>query len=178
MNYNIFIISDTHFAHTNCYSFYNFDGTKMRPWSSDEEADEIMIQNWNSLVGPRDRVYHLGDVGFNRNKLDQILPRLNGRKVLIKGNHDLFKPSFYLKYFDDIRACHNRDNYLLTHIPVHPASKARFKRNLHGHIHANPLGDNNDVWYKNCCVEVNNYTPIPFDLIVEETNKYKEAGLL
>ena len=99
MNYNIFFISDTHFAHDNAYHFMNYDGSKMRPWNSSTEADEYMIEKWNSLVKPNDKVYHLGDVGFNRNELDYILPRLNGTKVLIKGNHDKFKPNFYLKYF-------------------------------------------------------------------------------
>lgn len=159
---NVFLISDTHFGHENCYSFLNYDGTKMRPWSTCEEADEMMIQNWNELVSPQDKVYHLGDVGFKKSKLDLILPRLNGKKCLIKGNHDNFKPNFYLKYFYDIRGCHNLDNFILTHIPVHPYSKDRFKANLHGHIHSNVI---KDEWYYNCCVEMNNYTPIPFDLI-------------
>lgn len=165
MSYDVFVISDTHFGHQNCYSFYNYDGSKMRPWDNCEEADEIMIENWNRIVKPNDRIYHLGDVCFDRKNIDIILPRLNGRKVLIKGNHDLFKPSCYLKYFDDIRACYNRDSYLLTHIPIHPDSKARFKRNLHGHIHGNTL---KDTWYRNCCVEANNYTPIPFEEIINE----------
>ena len=178
MNYNIFIISDTHFGHTNCYSFYNYDGSKMRPWDNDEEADEIMIENWNKVVGKNDHVNHLGDVGFNRNKLDLIMPRLNGsKKILIKGNHDLFKPNFYLKYFNDIRGVHNRDNFLMSHVPEHPSSKGRFKLNLHGHIHANALTPTNN-WYRNCCVEVNNYTPIPFDVIIDEYNKLKEQGLI
>lgn len=159
---NIFLISDTHFAHENCYSFINYDGTKMRPWDNCDEADEIMIENWNKIVSPQDKVYHLGDIGFNKTKLHLILPRLNGKKYLIKGNHDKFKPNFYLQHFKDIRGCHNLDNFLLTHIPVHPESKSRFKANLHGHVHANSLSD---TWYYNCCVEVNNYTPIPFDLI-------------
>lgn len=171
--YNVFVISDTHFGHTNCYSFLNSDGTKMRPWDNDLEADEYMIEQWNKVVKPNDRIYHLGDVTFNRNKGDLILPRLNGRKVLIKGNHDIFKPSWYLKYFDDIRACHNLDNYLLTHFPVHSSSKVRFIRNLHGHIHTSSLVPEDD-WYRNCCVEVNNYAPIPFELIMEETDRLKE----
>lgn len=177
MSYNIFIISDTHFGHYNAYTFYNYDGTKMRPWDNDLEADEIMIQRWNEVVKPNDRIYHLGDVVFNRNKGDLILPRLNGRKVLIKGNHDKFKPNWYLKYFDDIRACHNRDNYLLTHIPVHPSSKARFIRNLHGHVHANHLTPE-DKWYRNCCVEVNDYRPVPFEIIIEETKSLQEKGII
>lgn len=167
MNYNIFFISDTHFSHDNAYHFMNYDGSKMRPWDSSAEADEYMIEKWNLLVKPNDKVYHLGDVGFNRNKLDYLLPRLNGTKVLIKGNHDKFKPNFYLKYFKDIRGCHNLENFMLTHIPVHPESKGRFKMNIHGHVHANSISDS---WYYNACVEVNNYAPIPFEDIKRQAN--------
>lgn len=121
-----------------------------------------MIEKWNSIVKPNDKVYHLGDVGINRNKLDIIMQKLNGTKVLIKGNHDKFKPKFYLQHFKDIRGCHNLDNFLLTHIPVHPECKSKFKLNIHGHVHANSL---TDTWYYNTCVEVNNYAPIPFEEI-------------
>lgn len=162
MSYNIFIISDTHFGHENAYKFVNYDGSKMRPFENASEADEYMIEKWNSIIKPNDKIYHLGDVGFNKNKLDIILPQLNGTKILIKGNHDKFKPKAYLQHFKDIRGCHNLENYLLTHIPVHPESKGKFKLNIHGHVHANSLSDK---WYYNACVEVNNYTPIPFDEI-------------
>ena len=160
MSYNIFIIFDTHFSHENMYQFFNYDGTKMRQWNRAEDADNFMIEKWNSIVKPNDKVYHLGDVGINRNKLDIIMQKLNGTKVLIKGNHDKFKPKFYLQHFKDIRGCHNLDNFLLTHIPVHPECKSKFKLNIHGHVHANSL---TDPWYYNTCVEVNNYVPIPFE---------------
>ena len=168
MSYNIFIISDTHFSHENMYQFFNYDGTKLRPWDSAEDADDFMIEKWNSIVKPNDKVYHLGDVGINRNKLDIIMQKLNGTKVLIKGNHDKFKPKFYLQHFKDIRGCHNLDNFLLTHIPVHPECKSKFKLNIHGHVHANSL---TDPWYYNTCVEVNNYAPIPFEEIKQTTQQ-------
>lgn len=170
----IFLISDTHFTHDNMYNFLDEDGSKVRPMVNSYEGDAIMIENWNKIVSPNDKVYHLGDLGFNRNRLDVIMPMLNGTKILIKGNHDIFKPNWYLRWFKDIRGCHNLDNYLLTHVPVHPGSKARFKRNLHGHTHQNKVmlinKDNlltkvPDDWYYNCCVELNNYSPIPFDLV-------------
>lgn len=179
----IFFISDTHFSHANAIKFENYDGSRMRPFDTWEEADEIMIENWNKVVSKDDKVYHLGDVTFNRNRGDIILPRLNGNKILIKGNHDLFKPNWYLKYFKDIRGCHNlqvnnkKYSYLLTHIPVHPDSKSRFIRGIHGHIHGNVI---EDPWYRNVCVDlkVNNYSPIPFELIEQETEELIEKGLI
>jgi calcineurin-like phosphoesterase family protein len=88
---DIFIISDTHFGHQNACKFLRKDGvTKLRPWDNAEEMDEALIENWNKVVKPNSRVYHLGDVVINRRALPTLY-RLNGDKVLIKGNHDIFK---------------------------------------------------------------------------------------
>ena len=196
---NIFFISDTHFGHANMLKFVNYDGTRMRPFNSIEEIDELMIENWNKIIKPTDRVYHLGDVCYHCGNRDQIMSRLNGKKVLIKGNHDRDQLGWYMKYFEDIRGTiHIDGNYLLSHFPIHPDSKGRFIRGLHGHIHAQTVmktqpiiavyenGDTEDVgiervadpWYRNCCVEVNNYSPIPFEVIKEETEKLIEEGII
>ena len=187
---NIFFISDTHFGHANMLKFVNYDGTRMRPFDSIEEVDELMIENWNKVVKPNDRIYHLGDVCYHCGNRDQIMQRLNGKKVLIKGNHDRDQLGWYMKYFEDIRGTFHIDgNYLLSHFPIHPDSKGRFVRGLHGHIHAqtvlqalfskeNGVTRIPDPWYRNCCVEVNNYSPIPFEVIKEETNKLIEEGII
>ena len=188
---DIFFISDTHFGHAAMLKFTNYDGTRMRPFDSIEELDELMIQNWNEVVKPHDRVYHLGDVCYRCGNRDQIMSRLNGKKVLVKGNHDRDQLGWYIKYFEDIRGTFHIDgNYLLSHFPVHPDSKGRFVRGLHGHIHAQTVmqkvsicgyavyEQKPDPWYRNCCVEVNNYAPISFDLIKEETEKLIKDGII
>jgi len=128
--------------------------------------NEDMIERWNAKVGPNDLIYHLGDVVINR-KFLHIMGRLNGRKVLIKGNHDHFELNEYLPYFDDIRAYHVLDKHIMCHIPVHPGSKGRFKANIHGHTHANVVTDKGrpDPWYIPVSVEHTNYEPIAFDEI-------------
>lgn len=189
MSKNIFFISDTHFGHANMITFLNYDGTRMRPFGSVEECDELMIENWNKVVKPGDRIYHLGDVVYKCKNRDEIMQRLNGEKVLIKGNHDKDQLGWYMKYFKDIRGTHHIDgNYLLSHFPIHPDSKGRFVRGLHGHIHAQTVMRSKlieygfsrevDPWYRNCCVEVNNYAPIPFEVIKEETEKLIEKGII
>lgn len=165
---NIFLISDTHFNHANIITFKNSDGTPLRPFSSIEEMNETLIDNWNRVVGKSDKVYHLGDVAFkNAASLDSVFPRLNGDKVLIKGNHDILKPSVYLKYFRDIRAYHQLDKLLLAHVPIHPASLDRWRGQIHGHLHNNVV---NDRKYFNVSVERINYTPISFEQIREYFN--------
>lgn len=154
-----FLISDTHFGHKGVTEFLRKDGTKLRPWNNVEEMDDALIKNWNKVVSPEDKVYHLGDVVINRKALKSLI-NLNGRKILIKGNHDIFKPADYLPYFDDIRAYHILDGYLLSHIPVHPSCLERWKGQIHGHLHANTMDDPRYV-----CVSVEqiDYTPILFD---------------
>jgi len=76
--------SDTHFGHANIIRYDN------RPFSSIEEHDEALIQNWNRHVKPGDVVYHMGDVAWHRDvgNVDLLLARLCGTKILILGNHD------------------------------------------------------------------------------------------
>lgn len=131
--------------------------------------DEELVKRWNETVKPGDKVYHLGDVAIKRKGL-KILGRLNGDKVLIKGNHDIFKLNDYLPYFRDIRAYHVMDKYILSHIPIHPQQQGRFKGNIHGHLHSNFVLDkwgNPDPFYLNICVEQTDYRPILFERALE-----------
>lgn len=171
---NIFLISDTHIGHRGVTQFLNEDGSKLRPWDNVEEMDEALVKNWNSVVSPKDKVYHLGDVVINRKAL-KTLARLNGEKVLIKGNHDLFRLEEYTPYFKDIRGFGALDGMALTHVPIHPASLSRWSCNVHGHLHNNKVmlncgedwyGDTvyvEDLRYFCICVEQINYTPISLE---------------
>src|ERR1700743_2353660 len=156
---SVWLTSDTHFGHVGVTKFLKEDGSKLRPWDNIYDMDDALVENWNSVVKPTDKVYHLGDVVINRRAFSTLF-RLNGEKVLIKGNHDLFRLEEYLPHFKDIRAYHVMDNLILSHIPIHPDSKGRFRGNIHGHLHSNSL---DDPWYKCVCVEQTNFTPILFE---------------
>lgn len=82
------ITSDTHFGHTNSILYCG------RPYLNKTQMDEALVANWNSIVAPEDTVYHLGDVAMKMNAVKAIIPRLNGKKILIVGNHDLMYPYF------------------------------------------------------------------------------------
>lgn len=172
---NVFLVSDTHFGHAGVCKFLRDDGvTKLRPWDSPEEMDEEMVKRWNETVGPKDKVYHLGDVVINRKALI-TLSRLNGDKVLIKGNHDIFRLEDYVPYFRDIRGYHVVDNFIMSHIPVHADSKGRFAGNIHGHLHSNKVmkmhgekrTDKIDPWYECVCVEQTDFRPVSYDVVKE-----------
>lgn len=172
---SIFLVSDTHFGHLGVCKFMRNDGvTKLRPWNSSEEMDEEMVKRWNETVRPNDKVYHLGDVVINRKALN-IMHRLNGDKVLIRGNHDIFKLEDYTQHFRDVRGYHVMNGMILSHIPVHEESLARFGTNIHGHLHANRVMKNSviDNRYHCVCVEQTDFRPILFEDVIK---KIKEEG--
>ena len=176
-----FLVSDTHFGHTGVCRFTEADGvTKIRPWTDPDEMDEEMIRRWNEKVRPNDKVYHLGDVVINRKSL-KTMARLNGDKVLIRGNHDIFRDDEYREYFRELRAYHVLNGMILSHIPVHEASLGRFGVNIHGHLHTNRVkrargvdartgavlySDENDVRYHCVCVEQTDFAPILFEDVI------------
>jgi calcineurin-like phosphoesterase family protein len=51
--------------------------------------DDWLIKKWNTTVKKEDFIYILGDFCLaNHEKTEKILQKLNGRKFLIRGNHD------------------------------------------------------------------------------------------
>lgn len=174
---SVFLVSDTHFGHAGVCRFTRSDGvTKLRPWTDPDEMDEFMIQAWNDRVRPNDKVYHLGDCVINRKAL-KIFDRLNGDKVLIRGNHDIFRDDDYRQYFRELRAYHVMNGMILSHIPIHSDSLGRFGVNIHGHTHANrvmvPLAssgvlDRIDTRYHCVCVEQTpDFAPILFEDVLK-----------
>lgn len=186
-NYNIWLISDTHFGHSNVCKFTRNDGSPLRPWDDVLEMDEALIDNWNSVVKDNDLIIHAGDVCFSGQRYDVIMPRLKGRKHLIRGNHDLFSEGRYQRHFQKVLGIKILDNYAITHVPIHPESLARWKGNIHGHLHSNnvmkpgesyDMGDcstititDKDPRYFNVSVEQINYTPINFEEVKKGLDK-------
>jgi calcineurin-like phosphoesterase family protein len=172
---SVFLVSDTHFGHAGVCRFTRDDGvTKLRPWTDPEEMDEEMVKRWNETVKPTDKVYHLGDVVINRKALG-IMRRLNGDKVLIRGNHDIFRDNEYREHFRELRAYHVMNGMILSHIPIHTASLGRFGTNIHGHLHSNRVmdGDVIDPRYHCVCVEQTEFRPILFEDVIQ---RIKDEG--
>lgn len=166
---NTFLTSDTHFGHRLMCKVDESTGCTYRPWDTIEEMNEALVDNWNSIVRPKDTIYHLGDVVINRSVLP-ILSRLNGKKILIKGNHDVFRAEEYLQYFTDLRGSATLDGMICTHIPIHPNSLERWGKNIHGHLHTHNVmredwynGIYPDPRYLCVSVEQTDYTPISLE---------------
>jgi calcineurin-like phosphoesterase family protein len=159
---NNFYIADPHFSHNGVCIFTRQDGSQLRPWDNTNDMDEALISNWNSVVKSGDTTYVLGDVVMRSSKL-HILGRLNGRKVLIKGNHDLCDLSQYRQWFADVRAYQvDKELGICSHVPIHSDCIERYGHNVHGHLHANRIMIDNKPDSRYTCVSVEqiNYTPI------------------
>lgn len=179
---SVFLVSDTHFGHAGVCRFTDsVTGEKIRPWTDPAEMDEEMVKRWNETVRPNDKVYHLGDVVINRKALS-IMSRLNGDKVLIRGNHDIFRDEEYRQYFRELRAYHVMNGMILSHIPIHEQSLGRFGTNIHGHLHTGrvmmPKLHNRgveviDPRYHCVCVEQTDFRPILFEDVIK---RIKEEG--
>ena len=78
----IHFTSDLHLGHKNIIRLCN------RPFSSSEEMDEVLMENWNRKVHRNDTIYILGDLMFRSEKPpEDYLRQLKGKKHLIMGNH-------------------------------------------------------------------------------------------
>jgi calcineurin-like phosphoesterase family protein len=181
----LWLVSDTHFGHESvCTKFKNPDGSPLRDFPNAEEMNEELVKRWNDRVRPDDRVYHLGDVVMSHRHLP-IMDRLNGRKVLIQGNHDPIGGKKgakfdFAKYFEYVCGMKVLDDYILTHIPIHPDDIGRFGANIHGHLHGTQrmwkvrrqadytidpeaFFDEPDPRYLCVSIEQTNLAPIDFD---------------
>lgn len=169
----IYIISDTHFNHTNIIKYCN------RPFKNVKEMNNAIIKKWNETVKPKDKVYHLGDF-FLGSKYDlfNIVSQLNGSIYLIKGNHDRLTIKSYeecgiivLKNapieFDDYKV-------LLSHKPLPDSMIKNGYINIHGHIHEKKIEDiyDSNLYNKNSHINVScdvlNFKPIMLEQLLKD----------
>ena len=130
-----FVIADTHFGHQNIIKYCN------RPFASVEEMNEKMIKIWNETVSNNDVVLHLGDLYLgNKERCREIVSKLNGKKILILGNHDNWSEEFYrscgfssVSRFPILFA----DFFLMSHAPLILNDTTPYF-NFYGHIHTDP----------------------------------------
>lgn len=134
--------SDLHFGHKNIGKF------RSEFLSSEEENRKRIKKDWLRLISKRDTVYVLGDACFTMETIIDFV-ELPGKKILIRGNHDLLGTKDYLEVFDEIYGLLKYKEFWLSHAPIHP-EELRGKVNLHGHVHYSTLADKR---YFNCCPE-------------------------
>ncbi|MFT4143500.1 MAG: metallophosphoesterase [Mobilitalea sp.] len=168
----IFFTSDLHFDHEKIIKLCN------RPFLTTEDMNTKLINNWNNAVSPDDTIYILGDFCVSSaNRIEFFLNQLNGKKMLLKGNHDenldkVFKNckninnSFFLGVYQEIVI--NDIDLVLFHYPI-IAWKNYNKEaiHLHGHLHSlNPVGEHLKRY--DVGIDGNNFLPVSINVILEK----------
>ena len=161
-----YFIADMHFGHSKIIQMCN------RPFTDANDMEEKLIENWNRKVTNEDTVYVLGDFCFRTSKQDaiKILKQLNGKKILIKGNHDKYAgqrdfDECFEKVCDYLQLTEDKQQIILSHYPIIDYAGMYYgAKMIYGHIH------NNYIPHKNMyCVSVEciNYEPVTLDEIIE-----------
>jgi calcineurin-like phosphoesterase family protein len=143
---NTYITSDLHFGHKNILKFC--PATRARFRDDVEYMNEAMVKEWNDIVQPSDLVYILGDVAFlPAQKATQIMQRLNGRKILVEGNHDrkLLQDESFRNCFEEVHKyldiTYNGHKCVMFHYPIAEWDQMhRGSLHFHGHLHGGESG--------------------------------------
>lgn len=166
MNYNDFMIADTHFGHKAIVKY------EFRPFKSVEEMDKTLIENWNATVSKNDRVRVLGDFSFyNAEKTKEIVGKLNGYKILIKGNHDRKKSNkwWYDVGFDEVYEypyIWDKEKLIFSHEPISIGGYL----NIHGHLHGGEHRGESGMYQICVSLEQIDYKPQRLINIINNSN--------
>ena len=169
-----YLIADTHFGHENIIAYCS------RPFHDVNHMNEVLIRNWNAVVGKEDTVYVLGDFTLSRKReiIASLTIRLNGHKTLIMGNHDTRKPKDYIEAgFTNAtrKPMMVEPGIVLMHEPFDDISLvAPNYLYFFGHVHEKhcPMDD-----LPNCyCVSAErlDYRPVDFDALVNLLKKTRK----
>jgi len=157
---NTYFIADTHFDDDGIRRYEN------RPFETVTAMNETMIRCWNEVVTAEDTVYVIGDFGGDGRE-GEILSLLNGKKRLVKGNHDTQTNEYYrLAGFEevyDLPVVYN-GFWLLSHEPLYVCENMPYA-NLFGHVHASPLYKDFSAHHICVSAERVDYTPVSLDQI-------------
>ena len=153
INESTWLIADTHFFHANIAQYCS------RP----DGWQDLIIENWNRFIQPGEIVFHLGDLALGkREDTEALVPVLNGKLYLMRGNHDRRGKAF----FENLGITLVKDPYMyihssgqrliFSHRPIAPLEPGVL--NIHGHIHNNQSPDVGPC-HINISIEVREYRP-------------------
>jgi len=157
---NTFVTADLHLGHDAIRRF------SRRPFATVTEMDEAIITNWNRVVGRKDLVYIVGDFAWKRH--DIYLAALNGKKILIRGNHDKM-PQKYLRNFTEVHDLLTRKIAGRKVVFCHYAMCVwpdwmDGAWHMYGHSHGR-LAEADDSARCDVGQDIWNFTPIPWEAI-------------
>jgi calcineurin-like phosphoesterase family protein len=166
MSGEFFVTSDTFFSRPSIIDIAK------RPFSSVEEMNAIMVENWNKAVKPNDVIYHLGNLVWNPVAGEEILKQLNGKIYLIQGDYDDAAVNIAKHFINKLYILpdsilnETTFNCVLSHWPLAEwAGKDKGLFHIHGHTLNKMKTDLNEMNRINICTDNWNFTPQP----IEET---------
>lgn len=155
-----------------------------RPFSSLNDMHEALIRNWNQRVRRDDVGVHLGDVismsyTGTAAEIAQVVGRLKGRLVLLRGNHDRFweedwwlEAGFHHVTDQPLQVFH----LAFTHEPARPLPHGLL--NIHGHFHRERIQEGAGTHF-NVAVDLWGYRPVRLAELVPQADEAKiELALL
>lgn len=155
-----YFTADLHLDHSNIIKHCS------RPFSSVDEMNETLIQNWNEVIQVNDIVVVVGDFTLHSNREvveKKFVNHLKGNKIFLKGDHDhwLGKKArrIYQKKIGDvfIVACH---------WPMRSWKQSHHGSiQIHGHWHKKQKECPNQF---NVGVDLNNFKPVSLDKIIRK----------
>jgi calcineurin-like phosphoesterase family protein len=163
----IYFSADFHFSHANILKYCN------RPFKDFMEMDEVLLQNL-SIIQPEDTLYFLGDFTMKGEDylkwFEKTIAKINGRKILILGNHDKLKPFKYVEFgFESVHTSLVLNNlFFLAHDPALLAAMPKEYVMLCGHVHElfKVKQDAQNRTVVNVGVDVWNYKPVSLEEIL------------
>lgn len=163
----VYLIADTHFGEDAIRRYEN------RPFETVREMDEALVRNWNAVVKDGDLVYVLGDFS-SAGREREILERLAGRKILVKGNHDTascreyrewgFEEAYDLPVILD-------GFWILSHEPLYVNENMPYA-NLFGHVHTSPQYRTYSTQHYCVSAERIGYAPIALEEVKDKIRNY------
>lgn len=163
--------SDPHYHHANVIKFCN------RPFCCKHSMNEGLIQRFNGVVTTPDRrVFILGDFAFGSpNAIRRILARLNGYKILIKGNHDRGRTKMAEYGFDEVwltaEATWGDKTVFMQHVPDRK-NHGKFDIHLCGHVHEKWCKTHNII---NVGVDIWDLEPKTLKFLAENADKVQSG---
>ncbi len=161
----LFLIADMHFGHENIIKYEN------RPFLNADAMDKQIVKNWNRVVSKKDTVIVAGDVSFyGKEKTEELIKQLNGRKILVKGNHDQRNNHWWVDVgFDEVSnyPIIYKEWFIIQHEPPTYLNDAMPYFFIYGHVHGSEMY--RTITKQSACVSVErwDYTPVELDKIME-----------
>ena len=181
-----YFTADLHFGHAGIIGLCD------RPFADVDEMNEALVDRWNKKVKKNDTVYIVGDLAWKRQDAETYIPRLNGKKILILGNHDKwYEDEDLARHFVKIvkyeEVSLEGHPITLCHYPMiewknsRKEGTSRLGYLVYGHIHNNIKPEYSMLFAAenalNAGADVDHFEPVTFEELKENNAAFSKIAL-